>query len=52
MGPNNSFSNRLATEITGEPRVLAAVERAMELTMKEYGPEGRSPFNLEENLAA
>ena len=34
-------------EITGELRVLAAVERAMELTMKEYGPEGRSPFDLE-----
>ncbi len=35
-------------EFTGERKVLDAVERAMDVTMKHYGPEGRSPFNLPE----
>lgn len=34
-------------EITGDARALRAVEKAMKLTMKEYGPEGRHPFLLE-----
>ncbi len=33
-------------EITGEQQVLEAVEKAMRLTMKQYGPEGRNPFYL------
>ena len=33
-------------ELTGNPEVLAAVERAMAVTMKSYGEEGRSPFEL------
>ncbi len=33
-------------ESTGDERVLQAVERAMSLTMKEYGPDGRSPFDV------
>ncbi len=34
-------------EITGDERVLEAVEKAMAITMKKYGPEGRHPFLLE-----
>jgi len=33
-------------EYTGNPLVLEAVERAMDLTIKSYGPEGRNPFKL------
>ena len=34
-------------EITGDANALEAVEKAMALTMKEYGPDGRNPFYLE-----
>lgn len=33
-------------EFTGEQRVLDAVERAMALTMRQYGPDGTNPFRL------
>ena len=35
-------------EISGEERVLEAVEKAMAVTMKKYGPEGKHPY-LQEN---
>ncbi|MEM7513212.1 MAG: beta-L-arabinofuranosidase domain-containing protein, partial [Bacteroidota bacterium] len=34
-------------EISGEGRVLEAVEKAMAVTMQKYGPNGRHPFLLE-----
>ncbi|GAM60428.1 hypothetical protein JCM19232_761 [Vibrio ishigakensis] len=33
-------------EFTKEQVVLTAVERAMAVSMREYGPEGRNPFRL------
>ncbi len=33
-------------ELTQDERVLDAVEKAMALTMKEYGPTGKSPFKV------
>ena len=33
-------------EFTGENEVLQAVEKGMQLTMKEYGEDGRNPFYL------
>ncbi|MEL7121283.1 MAG: beta-L-arabinofuranosidase domain-containing protein [Bacteroidota bacterium] len=33
-------------EFTSDQKVLDAIEKAMALTMKEYGPEGNSPFNV------
>jgi DUF1680 family protein len=33
-------------EFTGDRRVLDAVEKAMALTMREYGEDGRNPFYL------
>lgn len=34
-------------EFTDDAHVLQAVERAVQLTMRAYGPEGRNPFELE-----
>jgi len=34
-------------EITGDKRALEAVKKGINLTMREYGPEGRHPFRLE-----
>lgn len=34
-------------EFTGDEEVLEAVERAMKVTMENYGPESRNPFYLE-----
>lgn len=33
-------------ELTKDKKILEAVEKAMALTIKEYGPEGKSPFNV------
>ncbi|MEM6632280.1 MAG: beta-L-arabinofuranosidase domain-containing protein [Bacteroidota bacterium] len=33
-------------ELTGESAALNAVERAMDITMGTYGPEGKNPFEL------
>ena len=33
-------------EFTGDPKVLQAVEKAMGITMKMYGPLGKNPFDL------
>ncbi len=33
-------------ELTGDTKVLNAVERAMNLTLSKYGPDSKSPFNL------
>ena len=34
-------------EFTQDPRVLSAVEKAMQFTMEAYGPNGKNPFDLE-----
>lgn len=37
-------------EFTQKQEVLNAVERAMELTMKNYGKEGKNPFDLKDEF--
>ncbi|MAD97565.1 MAG: hypothetical protein CMB99_09600 [Flavobacteriaceae bacterium] len=42
-----AFRSMLAYyEFTNDAKVLKSVERAMQLTMKKYGEEGKNPFHL------